>query len=603
MTSVDCYKLYPCDGGILPFTSIEPFLSGYVDNYVVLEINAPNYSGDEKCFFVKYLGTPLECPEEYTIIENTTGSCECNDCVCYSFRLLDPTLVYYIDCDDNATETYLPTGVTTTVCSKVTPYFDTEDVIVVTNNGNCISGECPSNGEVITITPRNECDVITIFPMEVRCLSIQPSTPYSFDGAVTLVVTGGTQPYDIVWNTGSVAPLIANLDAGEYESIVTDFYGDFIIKTTCILTAETTTTTTTTTTLPPVTYGNLCVVMTTRTGGEYPLTQSTAFQFSPYTTTNGKQNWLSNDLQFFMYWLTGNTNQWLISGNTLTNGQIINNNPSVPPTGAWQVQGTPIYNNATVIGFTVYSGTCTGTTLGLNVTTNEVLCSGKGSIIIQAYGGTPPYQYSINNGTTFQTSPIFPNLGSGNYLVVVQDSTGNSTTPQLTTLSAIQPPQYSITLTINTSLNTFQITPSVNLPSTESISFTLSQVSTLKYYPPSSVPTPNYNNIFTFNGGLGTMTPVATTNTQNTYINLGCSPTVPITENQEVKTYTKTLTISGGQVITGVFTNQVNNTPSGPCYYANGTYTFYILTGASTVNCQCCPVQVVNPIQVVNTKV
>jgi hypothetical protein len=594
MTTVDCYKLYPCDGGIAPFTSFETFLSGYVDNYVVLEMSVPNYSGDEKCFFVKYLGD-IDCSEEYAIIENTTGTCECSDCVCYSFRLINPTLVYYIDCDDNALEVYLPTGVTTTVCSKVVPYFDSEDVIVVTNNGNCISGECPSNGEIITIAPRNECDVITIFPMDVRCFSIQPSTENSFDGAVTLVITGGTPPYDIVWDTGSVAPLLTNLDMGSYEALVTDFYGDFVVKTVCVLTATTTTTTTTTTIKPLPTYGDICGSLTLRSSDpDIPNTiEQIQFEYSGYT--NGYPYWVSDDLAYTISWVTGNTNQWLLSGSTPITGQIINNNPAIPPFAGWQVLG-----NAQIIDFTVTSGTCSGNTVEAIVTVNNILCNGKGSIVIQGLGGTPPYQYSIDNGVTYSPNPAFPNLGQGSYTVIIQDSNNVISTPQLVLVSATQPPQYSITLTLNTSTNTFQITPSSNLPTTEQIAFTVTQVSTLKYHP-DTLAAPTYSNTFTFNGGLGGMTLQATSNNVN-LLNLPCSNSV-VPENQQTKTYFKNLTISGGQIITGTFTDLVSPIYTGYCQGSTGTYTFYIQTGANTVNCECCPVQVINPVQIVNTKV
>ena len=87
----------------------------------------------------------------------------------------------------------------------------------------------------------NECDVITIFPMGVSCSTLQPSSDKSFDGATTLIITGGTPPYTISWESGSFAPALMNLSVGEYTATVTDYYGDFTAITTCVLTAETTT--------------------------------------------------------------------------------------------------------------------------------------------------------------------------------------------------------------------------------------------------------------------------------------------------------------------------------------------------------------------------
>lgn len=40
------------------------------------------------------------------------------------------------------------------------------------------------------------------------------------------------------------------------------------------------------------------------------------------------------------------------------------------------------------------------------------------------YGGIAPYQYSIDKGATFRQAPTFTGLGSGDYSIVVRDSTG-----------------------------------------------------------------------------------------------------------------------------------------------------------------------------------
>ena len=90
-----------------------------------------------------------------------------------------------------------------------------------------------------TIRRPNECDVITIFTMGVECSVLQPSTERSFDGAATLIITGGTPPYTIFWEIGSFAPALANIGVGEYRATVVDYYGDFTANTTCVLTATT----------------------------------------------------------------------------------------------------------------------------------------------------------------------------------------------------------------------------------------------------------------------------------------------------------------------------------------------------------------------------
>lgn len=48
----------------------------------------------------------------------------------------------------------------------------------------------------------------------------------------------------------------------------------------------------------------------------------------------------------------------------------------------------------------------------------------NGQIIISASGGTPPYQYSINGGSSWQAGNTFSNLPPANYTIAVKDSKG-----------------------------------------------------------------------------------------------------------------------------------------------------------------------------------
>ena len=60
---------------------------------------------------------------------------------------------------------------------------------------------------------------------------------------------------------------------------------------------------------------------------------------------------------------------------------------------------------------------------GQYVATN-VLCHGgnNGSIVVTAAGGTAPYQYSIDGGTTYQSANIFTTLPAGTYPVTIKDT-------------------------------------------------------------------------------------------------------------------------------------------------------------------------------------
>lgn len=88
-------------------------------------------------------------------------------------------------------------------------------------------------------TIQNECNVITIFPMVVKCVAINPSSATAEDGQLSVAITGGTPPYTIIWDNGNISPAIQNLGVGEYSATVIDYYNDFSSVTTCSLTAVT----------------------------------------------------------------------------------------------------------------------------------------------------------------------------------------------------------------------------------------------------------------------------------------------------------------------------------------------------------------------------
>ncbi|MEC3908716.1 T9SS type B sorting domain-containing protein [Tamlana sp. 2201CG12-4] len=79
----------------------------------------------------------------------------------------------------------------------------------------------------------------------------------------------------------------------------------------------------------------------------------------------------------------------------------------------------------------------------------NVSCNGgaDGSIVITAANGIAPYQYSINNGATFQVSNVFTGLSAGAYDVVVRDSKNCDSLPVTVTITEPSPVSGSGTLT------------------------------------------------------------------------------------------------------------------------------------------------------------
>ena len=437
----------------------------------------------------------------------------------------------------------------------------------------------------IIVKPVNECAIVTLFPMTAICNNIDPTNPQSYDGSVSLMVSGGTPPYSIVWEDGGMGPTKDNIGVGDYKATVVDFYGDFTAYTTCSLTATTTTSTTSTSTTTLPAYDDLCMYFYENSGSN---TETTQFLFNGYL--NGYPTWISDDDQYSIYWSTGTTSQWLVDG--WSDGIIYNSNPSTLPLTGWQFLGG---SYSGFYSISVTEGLCVNNvTINMSINLQSPTCGGNGSIIVSANGGTPAYQYSINGGTTFQSSPVFSNLNGGNYIVVVKDI-NNVTSTQSVTLSSPPPNQtYQIILALS-GPNSFNITVSPALPIGVSINYTLKHNSIFNIAPSPTVAT--YNNVVTVvvNGSpITTPSPFLTTSTAFNPCNSGTKYT-----NTNVTTWSG-LIFSAGTTVTGTYTNAVNPiTPLVKCYSAVGTTNLFI-DSATLINCNCCNLTIVNPINNAN---
>lgn len=163
----------------------------------------------------------------------------------------------------------------------------------------------------------NECDVVSIFPMDVECVVSHPSSLDAANGSASLNVIGGTPPYNITWENGDKRFVITNLSVGEYNATVKDYYGDFVVQTTCVLTGETdcsfsvsvskflpTPTPTTTPTMTPTSELTPTPTVTptqTITPTVTPTSSSSSIEFN---TSGGDYPSNNNPLQ--SNWLTGN---------------------------------------------------------------------------------------------------------------------------------------------------------------------------------------------------------------------------------------------------------------------------------------------------------
>jgi len=221
--------------------------------------------------------------------------------------------------------------------------------------------------------PVNSCDVFTVAPMIVKCNVANVSGGRTnANGSITLGITGGTTPYTITWqypNGNNVqGPItIGNLSIGTYTATVTDYYGDFVVTTSCTVTGTTTTTTTTTTTLPPPEEYSFCMTITV-TNIDGQIIDTIQFNFIPNGTMNGYPKWISSP-----------------SGQ-----EIVYYNPSVPTNGGWSVSGSSTSvvttNNIVLLNTNPSYPPITG--INPNFTNWTVLYPSKAKAKVSANGGS-----------------------------------------------------------------------------------------------------------------------------------------------------------------------------------------------------------------------
>ncbi|MHC1703583.1 MAG: gliding motility-associated C-terminal domain-containing protein [Tenuifilaceae bacterium] len=74
------------------------------------------------------------------------------------------------------------------------------------------------------------------------------------------------------------------------------------------------------------------------------------------------------------------------------------------------------------------------TLLTLSFLKSDLSCNGdaSGEILLTGAGGTPPYEYSIDNGVTFDPNDYYTGLAGGTYNTVVRDSRGCEATQTVT---------------------------------------------------------------------------------------------------------------------------------------------------------------------------
>ena len=459
----------------------------------------------------------------------------------------------------------------------------------------------PSKSAVYRL--KNNCDVFTLFDLGVSCNVIAyPSSSTTNDGILSLNVTGGTSPYSFYWANGQRTQTLAQVGAGIYECTVIDYYGDYSATTICSLLVPTATPTPSVTMTPTVTPSGTCPKLCFIAIGT-----STAYgpwQFTCNGMFNGKTTW--NYTDYNIVW-TGV--RWEIVGADMTtpfvavNGGIFasNSTSSIPSNGWASVGGTSTFS------VTMTQGNCPATIpIQTKVTSENSTCDGiqncDGTITIAASYGTPPYQYSINNGLTYQTNGLFFGLCPNTYTIITRDSLNNSV-------------NNSVTISYNQSPVTYQLSVNLLANQTEVVTLPNSNSTTTYLNITSNPPIPtginvqfnlNFTSIKTINGpGTGIISDNISVY-QNGNLISPTSEQLPVTEinsrpncspeTQEVTTETQTYScqLTSGSTVT-IQTQSLLNITAGQIAtnscVTNLTQTIYAGISSQIIKgCTCCTV-------------
>lgn len=212
---------------------------------------------------------------------------------------------------------------------------------------------------------------------------------------MNVTCNGGNDGSAIAGGSGGASPYLFSLDGDDYQS-ASDF--DELSAGTYVLYCK----------------DNIGCVQTTN----FTVTQPTAIQFTTSASTNAS---------------CGNANGGVLiaaTGGVLPMQYQLNS-------GAFQSSGS--FTGLAAGGYLITAKDANGCTLSKSVVVNDfggptfniinlidVSCYGgnDGSILLTSFGGTGSIQYSMNGGSSFQSSGEFTGVSAGKYIVMVKDAAG-----------------------------------------------------------------------------------------------------------------------------------------------------------------------------------
>ena len=294
------------------------------------------------------------------------------------------------------------------------------------------------------------------------------------DGTITITPAGGTAPYTYTWSGGypGFAPgnvsAVTNLPIGYYDVTITDAGGCGVVTlsqihiafafSVYITNSGSNTNSCGGSTGSIILYGNAGVLPYSYSlnGTTYQASNTfTGLAAGPYTAyVKDAAGCVSTKSITVVASAPIVVNPYAVgSSSCAADGYIIvfrsgGTTPYSYSLNGTTYQASPVFTGLAAGPYTTYvkdAANCVATApitvtagAGLSVTTSKVdasSCVNDGSIQVNAGGGVGAYQYSIDNGVTYQANNHFSNLAAGNYAVLVKDSKGCTSTVVNVTLN------------------------------------------------------------------------------------------------------------------------------------------------------------------------
>jgi hypothetical protein len=320
-------------------------------------------------------------------------------------------------------------------------------------------------------------------------------------------------------------------------------------------------------------------------------------EFTPNGLVGGYPSWVveDSDPTITVTWDTTLTPaRWKINNYT-PKGNVIS---SIPPTDStsnppdnWQpVGGSQI---------TISQPACSSNRQrNFARSVNQPTCICDGSIIFNVDLDNPPFSYSIDNGVTYSSSPIFTNLCSGTYILAVLDSIGNVHLSSEIIKTEVPSTTYTISLnTTNTKpvnnnvslANSYQTTVVVNppLPNGATITFDLIHNNNFYSSPNSGTSILTTSTLLYKNGTELLLT--NTSNSVNQSINTAAGCQSDYVYQSNIVDVWSSLTITNSDTITISTSSRVDKTTTGKCVvgYSNDNYS---ISNPVISGCDCCSI-------------